>query len=100
MHIWAGHMTAVTTEINYRLVTSPLSSFWVQLWAPRRAATPRVTMSLLHLQLSGRAVVMASNRLRLRRQFDILATFLPSDLQLHLQRDGSIHFSWCQIASH
>lgn len=40
MHIWPGHMTAVTTEIKYRLVTSPLSSVWVQLRSPGELELP------------------------------------------------------------
>lgn len=40
MHIWPGHMTAATTEINYRLVTSPLSSVWVQLRSPGELELP------------------------------------------------------------
>lgn len=44
-------MTAVTTGINYRLVTSS-SSVWVQFLSPCEKGTPRLTMSLLHLLFS------------------------------------------------
>lgn len=36
MHICPGHMTAVTTEINYRLVTSPTVKCLGAAWVPKR----------------------------------------------------------------
>lgn len=92
MHICPGHMTAVTAEINYRLVTSPTVKCLGAAWVPKRGGSPRVTMSSLHLLL--RCCYGFK-----QAWFEIHATFLASDLQLHLRRGSSIHFLCCHDAA-
>lgn len=92
MHIRPGHMTAVTAEINYRLVTSPTVKCPGAAWVPKRGGSPRVTMSSLHLLL--RCCYGFK-----QAWFEIHATFLARDLQLHSRRGSSIHLLCCHDAA-
>lgn len=90
MHICPGHMTAVMSGINYRLVTS--SQCLGSVSDPIRGGNSQVDRVLLLLLLLWVQVSTGSEN---SWKCVLHVTILARDLQPHLQCGGSIHFAWC-----